>query len=59
MVIRRKPITDQQVRIYRSDLQNHSQRTAAARARLADNPHDIAEVEVNVGLERAKGGISA
>lgn len=31
-----KPITDQQVRIYMSDLQNHSQRTAAARAGFSE-----------------------
>jgi hypothetical protein len=27
-----KPITDQQLRLYMTDLQNHSQRTSAARA---------------------------
>ncbi len=31
-----KPITDQQVRIYMSDLQKHSQRTAAARAGFSE-----------------------
>ncbi len=31
-----KPITDQQVRLYMSDLQNHSQRTSAARAGFSE-----------------------
>ena len=31
-----KPITDQQVRLYMTDLQNHSQRTAAARAGFSE-----------------------
>ena len=31
-----KPITDQQVRLYMSDLQTHSQRTAAARAGFSE-----------------------
>ena len=31
-----KPITDQQVRLYMTDIQNHSQRTAAARAGFSE-----------------------
>jgi len=31
-----KPITDQQMRLYMTDLQNHSQRTAAARAGFSE-----------------------
>ena len=31
-----KPITDQQLRLYMTDLQNHSQRTAAARAGFSE-----------------------
>ena len=31
-----KPITDQQLRVYMTDLQNHSQRTAAARAGFSE-----------------------
>ncbi|MGV8832570.1 MAG: hypothetical protein ACOH2N_11390 [Devosia sp.] len=31
-----KPITDQQVRLYMFDLQNHSQRTSAARAEFSE-----------------------
>ena len=31
-----KPITDQQVRLYMTDLQTHSQRTAAARAGFSE-----------------------
>jgi len=31
-----KPITDQQLRVYMTDLQNHSQRTAAVRAGFSE-----------------------
>jgi len=31
-----KPITDQQLRLYMTDLQNHSQRTSAARAGFSE-----------------------
>jgi hypothetical protein len=31
-----KPITDQQVRLYMTDLQNHSQRSSAARAGFSE-----------------------
>ena len=40
-----KPITDQQLRLYMTDIQKHSQRTSAARAGLASGQIQMRKVD--------------
>lgn len=47
-----KPITDQQLRLYMTDLQNHSQRTSAARAGFSERTARRFDVDLTLPSQR-------